>query len=384
MMRVCGVTFDHTTNYGSCLQAYALQTVIDHIIINNETCSYALLPANIIIQNSKAKKDISKKPLRFKVKQCIIRELNHYRRQKFRAFENRYMHYDNSTDIQQLEKLNQCYDAFICGSDVIWNLDFTYANSLFFLDFAHKYKFSYAASFGVCDIDHDFEKWNSERTPREVYKQYLPELDQISVREKNSLNIVYELTGKEAKCVCDPVMLLSAEEWNSIIEEGSKRKDYIFAYSTYTSPNYQSFLKKLHKQTGLPVVQVTWDIKSFIKCRAFTFPEPQKWLELLKNAKFVVTNSFHATAFSCIFHKTFFCPMRDNRIVGTRIRLYDLLDALCIDGRIYGNTPNNIDLSSPDFTESDKKLNVLRETSYQYIQSNLELALLERQNSKHS
>ena len=381
MLKICGVTFDHTTNYGSCLQAYALQTVIEEMIVQDEPCRYELLPTAIIRQND-PKQPVSKELPWIWAKKRILREFSHWRRKKFEQFETQNIHYADCSDSQQLPALNREYDAFVCGSDVIWNLSFTHADPIYFLAFAEKYKFSYAASFGVCDIDHDFEKWNSEKTPREVYKQYLPDLDQISVREKNSLDLIYELTGKEAKYVCDPVMLLTAEQWNSIIEKDNKRKDYIFAYSTYTSPNYLNFLKRIHRQTGLPIINVTWDIKTAIQRMAFIVPDPPKWLELLKNAKYVVTNSFHATVFSCIFHKSFFCPMRNEQIIGTRIRLYDILSTLGIDGRIYGNTPEKIDLAPPDFTEADKRIQQFRENSLLYIHGNLEKALKQKETNE--
>lgn len=378
MIRVCGVTFDHTTNYGSCLQAYALQTAIDHMVIDNEVCEYALVPCGEIIKNARKKgKNTQSLMNRFRV--IGLKAIRKYRRRQFEKFEKNNMHYVDCKTKNCLKLLNQQYDAFVCGSDVIWNLDFTYGEAIYFLNFAQKYKFSYAASFGVRDVYHDYQRWAGDRSPAEVFQEYLPELRQIGVREKDAIETVDKLINRQAIHVCDPVMLLTREQWDNVAGKNESKRKYIFAYTTYMSPNFKAFLNKLHKQTGLPIVNISWDLKTAVRRLSLAIPGPEKWIELLRGARYVVTNSFHATVFCCIYHKTFFCPMRDSQIIGTRIRLYDILNTLAVKGRIFGDTPEQIDLTPPDFSDVDNRINKFRERSLQFIQQNLKEALKEKQ-----
>lgn len=379
MMRVCGVTFDHTTNYGSCLQAYALQTVMEKMIVRNEPCSYALLPASTIIRNDFRKRIVTKRTLWIRMKNRILRQITRTRRKKFEIFEKEKMHYADCTDRQQLPKLNQQFDAFVCGSDVIWNFSFTQADPIYFLDFADKYRFSYAASFGKADIHYESEKVLFQERSEEIYRRYLPGFDQISVREKSAVEIAEAFSGKKVKQVCDPVLLLDREEWDRVIPQRSSGKKYIFAYNTSIKPNFDIFLKALQKQTGLPVVHVVWKASDAIRQKTLCFPEPQKWLQALRDAEYVVTNSFHATAFSILYKKVFFTVMQDGKLDRTNVRIYDFLSSAGLENRIITDTPDLIDCTIPDFTEADKMIRQHREESLLFIHENLEEASKEKE-----
>ncbi len=369
MLRVCGVTYDHTTNYGSSLQAFALQYMIEKTVIAGDNCSYRLIPAALFPKNVSPAHG-----LKNRIKTIVKSRLNAFRRKRFEGFEDRYMHYASCSNPEELTGLNEQTDAFVCGSDVVWNLNLTQGKPLFFLDFAEKYKFSYAASFGVMDIHKDFNHYRGKLPPEAVFGKYLPGLDQISVREESAVEIVKNVSGRDAVQVCDPVLLLSKEEWSGIAAEPKRRKPYIFAYSTYTSPNYLAFLEKIKSQTGLPVINVTWRIKESINNRAFFVPTPEEWLRLLMDAEYVVTNSFHGTAFCVLFNKPFYCVMRDKEIRGTRVRLYDFTRDMGLVDRVYGDTPGVISLAVPDFTQADRVLEEQRRKSLQFLRENLEAA----------
>ena len=116
MLKICGVTFVGGANYGSELQAYALRTAITNMDIDHERCSYDLLPVD---------KRAYSGPLIKRTKTRIRRALVWWARRKFRRFEKSWISFADAEHFQHLEKLNQKYDAFVCGSDVIWNPDFT-------------------------------------------------------------------------------------------------------------------------------------------------------------------------------------------------------------------------------------------------------------------
>lgn len=366
LFNICGVTFDHTTNYGSCLQAYALQSAIEKVTIEDNHFHYDLVPYTKVNKNRpKSKKNIVSKAMRI-----VLKSITKKRRTKFQDFEKKYMHYVDCSEIGNLNSLNKKYDAFCCGSDVIWNLDFTKKDDFYLLAFAEKYKFSYGASFGVLNVENDFEYAKGDDV-NSFFSKWIDRFDSISVREKSGKEYIESLTRKKGQVVCDPVILLSKNDWDKVCIDDHSGKDYIFAYSTYISPNYLKFLKKLHNQTGLKVVHVTWDSKEAIKRGIWSFPSPEKWLSLLKNAKYVVTNSFHGTAFCTIYHKNFYVVMRDDLVKGTRIRLYEFLEKLGLRDRIYGHTPKEIDVSEPMFNESDRVIEDMRNKSYLFLKENL-------------
>ena len=144
-MRVCGVTFDHTTNYGSCFQALALKTAIERMEIGGEKCSYSLIPVSKF-RNLNRLKYYLRRP-----KDLARRLIKRYMRLFFCSFEKKHMRYAECNSVKDLIHLNETQDAFVCGSDVIWRLEMTYGQRVFFLDFATRYAFSYGASFGVSD-----------------------------------------------------------------------------------------------------------------------------------------------------------------------------------------------------------------------------------------
>lgn len=372
MLRICGVTFDHTTNYGSNFQAYALQTTIEKMCIKGQDCHYDLLPLSQMNIRNKQHNFVRINFLH-RTKEYVIKTAYIYRRKKFYLFEKARMHFANCVKREQLPLLNHIYDAYICGSDVIWNLNFTKGDDAYFLEFTDKYKFSYAASFGVADIYHDFGY--SEEEIKRMFSGKLESFNSISVREKSAESIVYKLTGKKPQVVCDPVLLLSVDEWEKISNKNKIKYKYIFAYSTYISPNFLLFIKKLKQQTGLKVIHITWDIKEAINRKILRWSSPEEWLTLLIHAEYVVTNSFHAVAFSTLFHKRFFAIMRDEQIIGTRIRLYDYLRLIGKQDRIMGIIPEKIDLSYPDYSYSDQVLTEMKEQAISYIKTNLEKAL---------
>ena len=373
-MRICGVTFDHTTNYGSCFQAYALQTVIEQMQIGGEACHYDLLPLALLptAQIQAPEKHVN--PM-LRLKRRILGRMDRYRRRQFAKFEDSVMHYANCHSAEALADLNGEYDAFVCGSDVIWNLSYTNSNPAYFLDFAEKYKFSYAASFGKADIHYEFDGVQLPENPEDFYARCISGLDAVSVREEDAVRIASQFTDRDVQCVCDPVLLLDADAWNRTLgKAGTPGKPYIFAYNTHRKPVFEAFLEKICAQTGLRVVHVTWNSMDAVKQRALRMPDPLSWLRLLRDAEWVVTNSFHAMAFAVIFHKKFFAVMQDGKEARTNVRIYDFLEQVGLTDRIVTSVPGDIGLSEPDFREADAAIREKRASSLAFLRNSLEAA----------
>ena len=364
MLKVYGVTFDHTVNYGSSLQAYALQTAVENTAVGGEKCSYRLIPLLDMPEHTNYRYGIRRQNLLKRMLGEVFFSVNF---RQFRAFEGRYMKYADCHHFQDLPRLNQEADAFVCGSDVIWNSFQNKGLDEYYLSFANKYKFSYAASFGSEDAD---------KGVTEKQKEYLSELRMISCREKSSAMMAERLTGRKAEIVVDPVLLIGADQWKKIIPKKAKQEKYIFSYTTHLFPEYEKFLQRLSRETGLPVVRAMYAGRPSIaiKQHKLVLQTPQKWLQQLYNAEYVVTNSFHATAFSVMFHKKFFTVVHGDGTKGINIRMNDFLSGLGLQNRLYSAAPERMDLTETEYASIDSKLDQMRAASQAFLQRNLEAA----------
>jgi len=351
MLSIYGVTFDHTTNYGTCFQAYALQKTIEGMIIENERCEYRLIPLQRITP--------SRKP---NFEQRIKNVFYSLHRLQFKAFEENNMKYADISHVKELSLLNNAADGFVCGSDVIWNPYFTGRNGAYYLDFAKKYKFSYAASFGKTEFGPEDYEW---------IKDHLKSFDQISCRERSGVEIVKRCTDRSAELAADPVLLLTKNDWNRLI--GKRRSDkYIFVYITHKIKGLNKFVKLLQKETGLKVIRSAFAPGQVIDQRIIQVQKPEEWLQLLRDAEYVVTNSYHSTVFSVLFHKKFFTFTMPGRKKGINIRMSDFLEDLNLGERMISSVPDHPDLTNIDFSQADRKLESLRRESIGFLQRNLE------------
>lgn len=359
-MRICGITFDHTANYGSCLQAFALQHSIEKQCIGDEDCNYQLIPV-------KKFKDWPKANI---WKNILISPLLALHRKQFLSFEKKYMHYAPVSSFGELPELNETTDAFVCGSDVIWNPYFNMKQSAFYLDFAEKYRFSYAASFGKKEI--------SEETI-DFITPLLNRLDLISVRDETSRAIALQCTDKPVAIVADPVLLMNSAEWELVMEPVHNKEKYIFVYVTHLNQTIREFLKKLQKESGCKTIYSAAGPKQALKLRMLNVQKPGQWLRLIKDAEYVVTNSFHATLFSILFHRKFFTVVEGEKNKGINVRMNDFLIRAGLESRIYSDIPEKIDLSEIDYSFADEEINQLREESLVFLRKNLEAAYMEKE-----
>ena len=376
MLKVCGITYDHTLNYGSELQSYALQAAIEKIEIGGEKCKYALIPFGLMI-HSKLKKTSDRNPVII-LKRFVGESIQKSLKRKFRTFDAQ-IHEAKCGSLDELSELNLEYDAFVCGSDVIWRSDLSkqlfdrtaYDCSAYYLSFAEKYKFSYAASFGISNPG---EKARSFAAPK------IADLNAIGVREESAVRIVRQWTGRDAELQADPVLLLSAEEWSAIAEEKGT-KGQVFVYTTHDNPVISQLAKKLSHTCGGKVVEAYWrkNPKDILSKRAFNpHMTIQRWIQQLRDAEYVLTNSFHATVFSLIFHKKFFTVVHGDPQGGVNFRMYELLKAVGFEDRIFSEAPEELNLSEPDFSRTDAYIDALREKSLSFLQRNLEAAYKEK------
>ena len=275
------------------------------------------------------------------------------------------MKYADCMTLKELPKLNQQFDAFVCGSDVIWNDSFNRHVGAYYLDFAEKYRFSYAASFGKTEFSDEYYRFVGNKLDR---------LNAISVRESSAVKIARHCTQKAVKVVADPVLLLESNEWKRIAKTASIKKPYIFVYATHLNDIINQYLCKLQEATRLKVVWAVAGPKQAVRKGIFKVQTPEEWLGLINHAEYVVTNSFHATAFSVLFHKKFFTVVNGDKAKGINVRMNDFLNSIGLEDRIFSDIPDQLDLSEIDYTLADKRIEEMRKESMQFLQENLEAA----------
>ena len=215
-------------------------------------------------------------------------------------------------------------DIYICGSDQIWNPLFKNGNDpAFYLDFAptNKTRVSYAASLAVDQIPED---------DQEFMKCMITGLNAVSVREEKGVQLLSEL-GIQSIRVVDPVFLHDKEFWVSEIAKtrlDCLNQKYIFVYDFDKNEAIKSFAIDYARANDLKIVTA---FRSDYATLLINIRDPNDFLALIKNAEFVISNSFHATAFSIIFEKRFAVVGREEKV---NSRMIDLLNLVGLQSRI--------------------------------------------------
>lgn len=225
--------------------------------------------------------------------------------------------------IDQLTNEPPKADLYIAGSDQIWNTFFQNgSDAAFYLDFGTpKRKISYAASFATRELKAGTEGF---------VKRQLRNFDSISVREESGLELLKSL-GYEGTVVVDPVFLLSGREWSNILALESHEGDYIL---TYDFEKKNSPIGRLAKRLAALLNCKIYSVSPFARDYAdqsFVCCGPDKFVSLIRDARCVISNSFHGTAFSLIFERNFFVV---NRMDGLNVRMQDLLSRYGLDHRL--------------------------------------------------
>lgn len=189
------------------------------------------------------------------------------------------------------------------------------------------------------------------------------------------------MTGKEVQVVCDPTLLFNAEEWNSIAPQKRKIKDkYILCYFLGNNPTQREWAKQLAKVTGCGIAQLM-HLDEYIGSDEgmADYPlyeiNPLDFVGLVRDAEYVLTDSFHCTVFSTLFSKRFFVFRRysNDGTVSTNSRIYSLLETLGMSERLLtGEEPIEKSLSlSVDFDKVHQQISTLRDTSIHLLQNAL-------------
>ena len=378
------VTLYHNNyNFGGLLQAYALPKVIkEHFGIEAEQIDY--IPAE---QKTKIKPNNDKKSVLQYLYQLVynfgivffgtIGKKNLYqRKQAFDSFMDEILHSEIAYDQNTISKSLDQYRLFICGGDQIWN-DYKEKQNIkvYTLQFvpSHVKKIAYAPSMAILETTSDFNQ---------IMRTGLNELNSVSVREKKSVSLLELLTNKKINIVVDPVLLMTENEWECVARVPQKKDKYILCYLLGDSEEYREAVKKFARKMNKPILTFPHIFLNVVrKCDLF-FGDihdytsgPREFLGLIRNAEFVITDSFHACVFSMIF-ETSFVVFERNKIGekgNMNSRIYDFLEEYHLENQLVSEKElaDMKDIPGIDFTYAHKHWEKRREESLKYLENAL-------------
>ncbi len=382
MIGVC-IKYFHE-NYGGMLQAFATTKILESRGVEYELIQYEkkhsvltkirFIPRllNRILINDKYEAFLKRRGLKkhphFSINNNIrSKQFKEFKKSKFVQLSPIFVGYE------ELCKGASRYTAVLTGSDQLWSpagLPTNFYNLMFVPN--NICKISYASSFGVDNIPW----YQKSRT-----KKFLDRIEYISMRENRGSEIIRELTRREVEIILDPVLMLDEKQWEKYIPYSKEFEEgYIFTCFLGKNPEHRTVAKKLSKKTGLKIValrhldQYVKEDEEFGDYAPYDVG-PEKFLNLIRGASFICTDSYHVSCFSIIFEKKFmiFNRYRENSKNSKNSRIDTLCENLGIKDRRYNG--NNIDdmLDDVDYKLVFEKLCKLKEKANLYLDKTLRI-----------
>lgn len=301
-------------------------------------------------------------------------------------FGAKYYNISSVLPVKDLGQLNSRCDAFLVGSDQLWNywLSKRYGQT-YFLDFADdsKKKIAYGTSFGA-------DNYNGPLREKYVSMENLKRFDAVSVREDSGVTICRDEFGIEAVKVCDPVFLSDTKVFEELADRNEidfGKGEYIFAYILDPSPEKRDVLRAAVKKWGKKVVvfldepmKIFEENKQRFELDAsdgdilvYETVTADKWLKYLKDSCFVITDSFHGCCFASLFKRSF-AVMKNNKRGGGRF--YSVLSMFALEDRIAEEPARIIEdqehfFGEVDYSKFDGYLNDIRTFSLEWLKKAL-------------
>lgn len=360
-MKIAVITLHRVYNYGSALQAYATQSILEKMGYDVQIIDY------ITEQRTKRKilfsiptdegKSSFKKYIYIMMKSIsiLLKELT------FGSFVRKNLHLSKKyISVDDLIKNPPVADVYMTGSDQTWNSDYNEGvDGGFFLSFAPEKakRISFVSSFGKKELD-----------PNEIEKtrEYINRYFALSVREDAAKGILAKLGREDAVQLIDPTLQISKDEWNKLAKKRLVKEPYLVLMLLYNEDNHATeYARKIADEMHLKLIKLSWELKKPRQIdKLFTHRGPSVFLSLFSNADFIVTNSFHGLAFSINFQKQFIVIPRSEY----NSRIESLLDVTGLQRRMirssdelneYGNIIN--------YKEVEKKIELEREKAKEFL-----------------
>lgn len=361
------ITIHKINNYGSVLQAYALQKACEDLGYEAEIVDYNY-PNDFHLSNKYASHEDFQpnEPRWIKLLYALdlIKQHNGIKDfvNKFQKLSSkRYNH------PSELKSDVPHYDIYITGSDQLWNPRHCNGDPAFLLHFAadDALKISYAASIGANYIPDGLKS---------QYKELLGRYAHISVRENSGVQVIKDVAGKEATVVLDPTLLLNRDEWNKIASPKRQvKKKYILCYflnySFNAFPYVDDLAEYMQNQTGYEIVRVARPPHRLGVPHTHyrVGASPEEFLALMRDAEMVLTTSFHGTAFAVNYGKPVFTVVQDRNASDSR--QVSLMHNLGLDEQVLSITDKMPEKGrfTYDVLSEQKRLETLRQQSMDYL-----------------
>ena len=361
MIKVGILTFNFALNYGSLLQAYALQKVLedmgyDAYMIDLEEIN----EENTLSIKTKIRKKIIKIVSHVGIVP-VIRERN-IKVRKFQDFRKNYNFTEKCNDLAGLQKIADEMNVIIVGSDQVWNTTLQDFTHLFMLPVKNVKKVGYSVSLG-----------NAPESDLQKYKYDIKDFDAVSVREEKSRQLVEKIYEKKIGVTVDPTLLIGAEKWKQMAEKSSINIEGPYLLCFLFGKNREYFNEKyklvdsIAKNKRLKVIYLNhgYNKYSFNK-NALCDSGIEDFLKLFSEASAVVTDSFHGTVFSVIYERDFYSIVDSNN---ADRRKQDLLISLGLQSRIIDISAEKQDLSyeTIDYENVNNRLECLCKESLDFL-----------------
>lgn len=367
-MRLGGLTW-WRNNYGSILQAYALQQELNSM----PNVSYEII-------NQYGKKIVSLDNLLDKIKTLGFRKTAQRIVWKFgmKKLRNRSVNIQKFIDERlkvsskqytekSIAEANSEYDGFVCGSDQIWNPTLTGLDSMYWLGFSNegKLRFSYAPSIGVNDVSDDEAR---------MIRKNLNRFDAVSCREESGTQLLNRIEGKQVcETVLDPTLLVDRKIWDQMCVD-YESDPYIFVYMLRGTKEQRELIECFAKSVRMKIVTMPFMEAEYPVWYDFKFGDkkiwdaaPDEFISIIRNATYVFTDSFHSSVFSILYHVPFFnFPKKGKAQLSRIVGLQNLLQ---IDSRMVNSEDdiNRVAQKQIDWEMVDDLLEKARKKSKKYI-----------------
>lgn len=373
-MKIGIITITEGANYGNRLQNYAMQELLKSLGYECETIK------RITLRDVKGVQ-LTKQVFKECVKVLLRRKNTHFsyrrRKKRFEVFNKKYICFScfSTENNEAPSGLKENYDYFLCGSDQIWNAKFAVVNcdlKNHLASFADpSQRVAFAASFGTNSIAPGYE---------DVFKEELDKFKAIAVREEAGKKIVDNLLEKDnTEVVLDPTLLIDRKQWINIEKKPKYIGDEKFAVTYFLggrSDKIQEHINVLADKNGIKTINLESEVleDKDITDNSIFETDPAEFVWLIHHAEYILTDSFHACAFSVVFEKPFVVfervAVEKNNNMGSRIDT--LLSKFNLDDC-------RDDLESPtripavhDYTEGYKQLEIERKKAIDFLKKALE------------
>lgn len=332
-------------NYGGFLQEMALQDAINSLgyeceiidyEVSQEFNTFSLKRGIKNFSFDKIKKKLTKEkttPLSSSVSDSITK-----RKRAFDKYRAHNLVLSKKLSYSDLHSVDLPYEQLVCGSDQIWNPD--YNIPAFFLNFGRKdcRKIIYAASIG---------KGQLSGLERKTYSKLLEFPDYISVREDSAQKLISSITEKNVELVLDPTLLHQQEYWMKKADDSSlNHRNYIFCYFLNLTDEKVKSANDFARKNNCEIIAIPYlhnEVEEYtekLEGKILSEVNPADFLNLIRNAEAIITDSFHATVFSIIFKKNFWCFGRNVGTYNMNTRLHTLLGYVEMQDRLI--EPNDL------------------------------------------